>query len=292
MASPDPTPSLEELKAEIKRVEAKLLASDDPDISGALELKLKSLREVAGQLKAAEPDPAPEEPPRKLTEAEQQEVDRLIRLAHAEKVKGNRARSKELLEQAQRLAPGSMPVLEAIADEFIAAKRWSEAKKVLEHARRLDPKNVPIEKKYADVVFAVAAAGSIDDQLRTALSDPNSIAPHEVMAKGWAASFLSFFLPGSGLFVLGKAKAGITTFCVWIAMLVWIGLERHDLQGLLGMMGVPSDVRRPTNLTVLVPIFAAAGIHLFSIFQATTLSKANRPKSVSRPVPPANLPFE
>jgi hypothetical protein len=283
----------DQLRAEIKRVEAKLFATDDPDIAGALELKLSQLK---GMVASITPKPESDDqeavaPLRTLTPKEREEVDRLIRTAHAEKVRGNKTQARELLHQAMQIGAGSALVLEAIADEAIDSKRWRDAKAALDQALKLEPKNIGLEKKHADVVYMIATGGTIDDQLRTALRDPAFIQPHEVLASARAATLLSFFIPGSGQFVLGRPQVGIGYFVTWILMLVWIGIERNDFQGLLGMLGLPSSVSRPNNLTILVPIFVAAGVHLTSIFQCATLAKRSDSKSVKRPVPPVDMKF-
>ncbi len=279
-----------EIRAEIKRVESKLLASDDPDISGALELKLKQLRD---SLPAEKPiETSVEEVIEPPTPMQLQQAENLIRLANVEKIRGNKQKSAELLNEAAAVAPGSAIVLEAIADGMIERKRWRDAKSALEKAVKLDPKNASLERKFAEVVLMSATGGSIDDQLRNALRDPLLPTSSESLASARSATLLSFFIPGAGQFVLGRSVAGGIFFGGWIIMIFWLFLQQHDLKGLLGMAGLPTNVKRPDNLTVLVPIFVAAGIHLASIFQCAALAKAPTHRNYKRPEPPANLPFE
>jgi len=279
------------IQQEIKRLEAKLFAADDPDIAGALEVKLASLRAELPVIET--PNAEADAPPAPPTESEAAEAERLTVLARLEKGRGNRQAATDLLKQAAAIAPGSATVVEALADDLMDRKRYKDAKEAYARAHALEPKNVGIERKLANAALASATGMSVEDQLRMGGDGP-LLSPEESLASAKIATLLSFFLPGSGQIVMGRNVTGISIMAGWVLMIVWIVVLREELRGLMGMMGLsgPGGPNRPNSLTVMVPIAIAAMLHLTSIFLAASAAKAGSSRRVDRPIPPVDKPFE
>lgn len=287
----EPIRDPEAIRLEIKRLEAKLFAADDPDIAGALETKLATLR--AELPKEADELTVAAEPPAPPSEEEAAEAERLIVMARLEKGRGNRQASTDLLKQATAIAPGSATVVEALGDDLLDRKRYKEAKEAYAQAHAIEPSNVGIERKLANAALASATGMSIEDQLRMGMDGP-LLSPEESLASAKVATLLSFLLPGSGQIVMGRNVTGISIMAGWVLMIVWIVVLRDELQGLLGMMGLSGadGPRRPNGLTVMLPIAIAAMLHLTSIFLAGSAAKASTGRRIDRPIPPVDKPFE
>lgn len=302
------------VRAEIRRLKVKQQNTLDPDIRAALALKIEQLQATlppdpvvdppADPVPVTEPtpatQPAPEEAPVEepappaATPEQLAQADNLVRQARVEKMRGNRQRSTELLQQAAAAAPGAPALLEALGDDLMDRRQIKDARDAYAKALKLDPKNVGLERKYAELVLRLSGMGSIEDQLRMNLSDSPLLSPGETLASARSATLLSFFVPGAGQFVLGQNTKGAFILGGWLLMVFWIFLLREDLKGLLAMVGIPSasGPSRPGSLLVMVPIFAAAALHLASLFMCASLAKAANPaRRANHPVPPVDKPF-
>ncbi|MDX2065691.1 MAG: hypothetical protein SFX74_08125, partial [Fimbriimonadaceae bacterium] len=105
----------EEIQTQLKQLERKLLASNDPDVSAAIEQSIAALRKL---LPVSEPPLVPEEADDWVapTPAQVDQAEQLIRRARLEQTRGHSQAARQLLDEAQAVAPGSPVVLEAIAD--------------------------------------------------------------------------------------------------------------------------------------------------------------------------------
>ena len=300
---------LEETAAweKLRRLAEKHRASDDPDISKALEAALVAEAQslaltanskpawladfplVAGffaSLPSSDPVVSQEvapEPPTEVQEDVPNDVDtaeRLIREAHLFSMRGDKAKAKELLDQAEKAAPRSGPVLVALSDAALERHNVKEAIRLLTIAMQANPGNVAIEKRHADAVFR---------QTQGLIFDPTSKSSNfENVASAKAAVILSFMLPGLGQIVSGSVGKGATILAAWAG--AWIVAVLIGFKGFFAMMGMGPS--KDADGKVLVPLAIAAILHLFAILDASAKAKTIEKRKIIRPVPPSNLPFE
>lgn len=275
--------------AEIERLRAKQSTIDDEDIRLALQARIDSLESELVRRKKPAEEPA-EDPTPKATPEQERQADQLIRQAKVEKMRGNKDRASTLLREASAIAPGSPTVLEAVGDDLLERRMMKDAKMVYQRALKLDPRNVGIERKLAMCALRVGAIGSIEDQLRSGLSDPMFITSSDNVASLNGARFLNAIIPGVGHMVLGRTGAGLAMLLVFGACIGMIALLHKDVPGVLRMIyGKESH----PHMLVLLPMCIALIVWVGA--QAALGLPAARPavrKHVDRPVPPVDLPFE
>lgn len=289
----------------LHRLAEKHRASDDPDISKALEAALVAEAQSLAMTATSKPDWLSDFPlvagfftaiPQNAITAEEvgpestqvpdeslpNDVDaaeRLIREAHLFTMRGDKAKAKELLDQAEKAAPRSGPVLVALADAALERHNVKEAIRLLTIAKDANPGNVAIEKRHADAVFR---------QTQGMVFDPTSRSNFENVASAKASVILSLMLPGLGQIVSGEVVKGVAILICWAG--AWIIAVLIGFKGLFAMLGMGAS--KDANMTVLVPLAVAAILHLFAILDASAKAKTFEKRKVVRPVPPSNLPFE
>jgi tetratricopeptide (TPR) repeat protein len=235
-------------------------------------------------------EPTEEETVPPPTPEQMVEADRLVQLARVEKMRGNAARSTELLQQATAVAPGAPSVLEMLGDDFKERKRFKEARDAYGKAVKLDPKNVGLETKFAEMVLRGGSTVSVEEMLRMNLSDSPFINPDDQVASASTATFLNLFAPGLGQLVMGRTALGAGILLTWLVCVGFLVFFRSDL-GVLFQTVAGRSSKTPTN--VVLPLVIAAMVHLGAILNTASLVKSGgrRPKA-EHPVPPVNLPFE
>jgi len=291
----------------LRRLAEKHRASDDPDISKALEGALVAEAQALANTAKSKPSWLADFPlvagfftslpsshsttsqtdaietPIEIQEESPNDVDtaeRLIREAHLFTIRGDKARAKELLDQAEMAAPRSGPVLVALADAAIERHNVKEAIRLLTIAKQANPGNVAIEKRHADAVFR---------QTQGMIFDPTAkSSSFENVASAKAAVILSFMLPGLGQIASGSVAKGASILVAWA--IAWIIAVLIGFKGFFAMMGMGPS--READGKVLVPLAIAAILHLYAILDASSKAKSIEKRKIVRPVPPSNLPFE
>ena len=270
-------------KAEVARIKAKMGAVQDRDIRAALQARIDEL--TAQIVEEPEPEAAaeePKEPPPPPTPEQAEKAERLVRQAMLEKQRGNKAAVSKLLEEAVAVAPGAPATLEALGDDFAERRRAKEAIELYKRAMELDPKNVGLEKKHAMLVFNVGTAGTIEEQLRANLSDSMFIGQGDAIASFGAARFVSYFFPGLGHVILGRAAVGFGLLAGWVACLLWIILVQVNAGG-----------KGRLSSGLFPPVFIGAVILIYAVGSLGSARGGGRPKSgPPRPKPPVDLPFD
>lgn len=220
-------------------------------------------------------------------------VEESIRLARAERTRGNKQAALDKLLALVEEIPRSAVAWEALGDEYVERKRTKEAREAYQRAHELLPEHSGIERKYAALVFThVVQDDATFEQLMR--GDTLLMSPGESLANAKLATVFSIFLPGSGQLVMGQNRLGIGLLVTWLLMVGWAVSMQADLRGLLGMAGItsPGGPRRPDNLTVLVPIFAAIAIHFASVsLCAAASSRAQQRTRAKHPAPPVDKEF-
>jgi len=76
-------------------------------------------------------------------------------------------------------------------------------------------------------------------------------------------------------------------------MILWLFVRMEDVKGLLGQFGIraASGPVAKMNYAILIPIFAAAAVHLASLFMCISAAKGASRQKVLRPTPPVDKPF-
>jgi hypothetical protein len=223
------------------------------------------------------------EPDRVISDqAAVERAEGLLRHAHVLRLRGDRAGAARLLEEAIAVAPGSVMVLEAQADDLADRRKFAEARDVYAKALEVLPKHPAIERKYAEVVLRQAEA-----QLPYA-SGPSVI---EETAYSRAGAILSVFLPGLGQIVTGHRNLGLALLIGWIAGWTWAILVPDGIRGLAGLIGLARDAP-PPNPLVFLPLLLAAVCHLWAISDAVARAKRSERRKIERPRPPVDKDFE
>jgi TM2 domain-containing membrane protein YozV len=249
---------------------------------------IPSLKELFPKLTVGEPiRPHTYTPTRPLvppTPEQIQKVEEFLRRAHLATIRNNRAEARKWLEEAEKTAPNSAGVLEALGDEYVAANRIREARELYERAMKSAPGNVGLQKKHANAVFKTqaAAAGSalaFELQQKEAVAGPT------------AAMLFSLFFPGLGQIVNGNPGRGLVYMAGWLAG--WITVYIIGFDHLLAFIGMNNKVPKP-NILVVVAAGVAILFHIVSIFDALVRTSGGGGKAPKppRPTPPADLPFE
>jgi len=207
-------------------------------------------------------------------------AERLIRDAHIASMRGDKAKAKEILDQAEKAAPTAAPVLVALGDAALERHNIKEAVRLYGLAKDAEPGNVAIEKKHADAVFRLSQGMVFDPTARSG--------GVEAAASAKAATFMSALLPGLGQIVLGDFVKGIVLMVGYLGG--WTVAALIGFQGLFALMGMNTGVN-PSPI-VLLPLAMAAIFYLVAVNDAAARSKLAAKRPIVRPVPPSDLPFE
>ena len=210
-------------------------------------------------------------------------AEKFIREAHIASMRGDRAKAKELLDEAEKAAPHSATVLVALGDAAIERHNQKEALRLYDLAKAAEPGNVAIERKHAETAFRISQGTIFDPTIGSQ--------GVEAVASAKAAVVLSVFLPGLGQMVTGEVAKGIAMMVAWAGGWVWALLLGFN--GLFGMIGLRAS--KEANPTVLLPLAIAILSHMIAIFDAAAKAKTAERRKILRPPPPdegKNLPFE
>lgn len=299
----DPEPSspeaIRKLREELVRLRLKYQQSTDRDIRSVLQLRITQIEEQLPPEALQEPtepletEPALEEPEADLppaTREQLEEADKFVRQARVEKMRGNPAKSTELLKQAAAAAPGSASVLEALGDDLAERKQLKAAMDAYRRAFKLDASNVGVEEKLANIALTMGSMGSIEDQMRRNLSDSPFLNEADAVARMPAAVMLSALLPGTGHIVLGRAGQGFAILGAWVISLIWMLSHWFDLVKLISLS---SGGREKPDMIVLAPLLLMAVIYVSTLGSLKGMSgQVGRRKPIDRPRPPVDLPFD
>jgi tetratricopeptide (TPR) repeat protein len=195
-------------------------------------------------------------------------------------MRGEKAKAKELLDQAEKSAPSSAVVLAALGEAALERRNLKEAVRLFGLAKDADPTNIAIEKKHADAVFEEKAKGMF--------FDPSAMSSSETSAGAKSSMLMSVLLPGLGQIVSGEVGKGI--FLMAMVAFGWISAVLIGFRGLFAMLGMGPS--KDSNAIVLIPLGLAILFHMIAMFDSAAKAKTIGKRKIDHPVPPANLPFE
>lgn len=276
-------------RAELARLKAKMMAIDDRDIRAVLKARVDELTAQVEAMPIEEETKVVEAPPAPPTPEQAEAAERLIRQAMLEKRRGNTKAAGDLMQQAVDAAPGAPAVLEALGDDLAERRRNKEAIEMYARALKLDPKNVGLETKHARLVLSVGSAGSIEDQLRSGLSDSMFLNQSDAVASLGTARILSFLAPGLGHLVLGRTLAGFALLGTWIGCIVWLFIQKDDVAGLFRFA---FGGRGNIGLGIFPPLLIGAITLFAAVGSLGSERRGARAVRAQRPTPPIDLPFE
>lgn len=296
--APEPAPQDERaLREERARLRLKLDHSTDPDIRSALQARIEQidLQLPAPVVKKPEPevetDPAPEEEeavPATSPEAAEA-AERLIQNARLEKRRGNSAAASAFMSQAAEIAPGLPTVLEALGDDQLERKQLDLAIATYRKALKLDPKNIGVEEKLANAALMKDSLGSLDDQMRRNLGDATLLTEGDLTARMPFAVLLTLVLPGAGHLALGRNSQGTGFLGAWIFFAIWLSLMFRDMAKFFGSL---QGYHATPNYVVVVPLLGMAIVFVAALLSLKGIAAPTSRKTVERPKPPVDLPFE
>lgn len=222
----------------------------------------------------------PLKPEEEKPQTSEEKAEALLREANLCRVRGDANRARDLLDEAEKLAPESSAVLEARGDYFAEQGMFRKSTECFAKAMELSPGLVSLERKHADSVYAQHTG---EWAINEAMAGGQYITPN-------GAALFSMFVPGLGQFLLGHIWRGVALFALvvlsWvIALLIPDGLS--EIGQLFGKGG-GGDF----NAVVLLPLFLAIVCHLGAIFDAAHLAKRNKIDKIERPAPLIDKDFE
>jgi hypothetical protein len=271
-----------ETEAEISRLRKKLFATDDTVVQAAIEGRLAQLGALPNPVHDfAADDPLPALP----TRAELESAEKLIREARVEKMRGSPQKALAMVKQAAEIAPGAAVVQEALGDDLSERSRPGEALKAYRMALRLDPSNIGVERKHAALVATIGGLGSVDDQLRAALSDSFLPDSADSMTGGLASVLFTAILPGLGQILVGKIVFGAFLLGSWLIGVIWLTMMKAEIPKIF----TPGQ---SANGLVFVPIAVMVVTWLTAMQSMTSLTKSRRRPKLDRPLPPVDMKFD
>lgn len=252
-----------------------------------LEEEAQLLRDQLGAARAdAEPtpeipEPKEEQPARPATPDQVSRAEQLIRQSRLARQRGQGARADDLLREAADAAPGAAVVFEAIGDAHYEGGRMLKAKEAYGKAFKLDPKNIGVERKFGMALVA---------------SDPWSNAAlltEETAAGAKSQVLLTAMVPGLGQMVGGEVAKGLTMAAVYVGCWAWALAIPRGIQGLIEMVfGRSGPGQAQFDALVILPLGIAIVTWFIAVADSKTYAKAHSRRSVERPRPPVDMPFE
>lgn len=218
------------------------------------------------------------------TAEQQDEAERLLRLAEVARRRGERQAAEAHLRAALEMAPGSVDVLLAYGEHLRSKSRLAEAQETFEKALLVQPNNVVADRARAEIVLARASGLTTPAHTRRA-SD------FEVATSGKIAVILSTMVPGLGQMVTGLPQRGAAMLGGWVLGWLVAFLVPNGMSGLFSLAGLGRSTG-DFNYVVMLPVGLAASFHLWSILDASNRASKYSKKVVPRPVPPVDKDFE
>ena len=278
-----PSEPIAAVDAEIIRLRRELFATDDTVVQAAIEGRLAQLGALPNPVQdlGGADEPLPSLP----TQAELQAAEKLIREARVEKMRGSPQKALAIMKEAAEMAPGAAVVQEALGDDLAERSRSGEALKAYRMALRLDPSNVGVERKHAALIAATAGLGSVDDQLKAALSDSFLPDSADSMTGGLASVLFTAILPGLGHILVGKIVFGAFLLGSWIIGGIWLTIMKAEIPKIF-------THGQQVNGLVFVPIAVMVLTWLVAVQSMTSQTKKRRRPAVDRPLPPVDMKFD
>ena len=212
-------------------------------------------------------------------------AEQLIKQARLARQRGQGDIARKLLDEAAQIAPESATVLGALAEDSYQHKHFKTARDLFEKAKNLDPQNPHFERMFGECVLKVTEI----ENPYLFVESPES----ESAASGKMAVALSLFFPGIGQLVTGKTNLGAMMLGGWILGWTMALLIPNGMNGVFGLFGIKSQGSvTQFNALVLFPLALIAVVTMWSLLDAAQSVPKGPKRSIDRPVPPVDKPFE
>ncbi len=155
-------------------------------------------------------------PPHSELDPKRDEVERLLRQAHLEKMRGQSEQARATLQQALELMPDAPDVWELLGDYRREAGDWKGAHEAYQKAHELAPDNPHIERKFAEAVLRLSRQQEQYQMWERALGG-NETANATLLPRNPGLAFLlSMQMPGVGQLYNGQWVKGGVLLALWV----------------------------------------------------------------------------
>lgn len=273
------------LEAELARIRSKRAAESDPDIAKALDVRIDDLVRQISLIKPKEAEPEaddeiPDFPP--ATPEQEAQAEALIRQARVAKMRGQTQDARKLLDQAYESAPGSVAVVETLADECAESGQRDKAIKLLKAAMKLNPGNTGLEKKHAAMVFQFKAR--IEAEMMSSEFMRAEVKENARMAGWW-----SLILPGLGQIMMNEIPLGISFILAYVSAGIWL---IGSVNGFQTPVTAQSHGLLTGSMRIIAPAVVLLALQAIAYSKTRLVSNTFKKEKVSHPSPPVNLPFD
>jgi len=170
------------------------------------------------------------------------EVERLLRQAHLQQLRGQLEEASASVQQALELMPDDASVWEMLGDLRQQAGDMQGAHDAYKRAHELAPENAAIERKYAQIVLRITTQQEQFQLWQQALEGKLSEAETGVPRRPGLAFLLSFVMPGLGQIYNGQLiKGGILLGITLIGRRVFVAVGGGEatLQNMRAILVTP-----------------------------------------------------
>ncbi|MCX7642265.1 MAG: DUF5683 domain-containing protein [Armatimonadetes bacterium] len=208
------------------------------------------------------------------------EVERLLTQANAERAKGNFLAARRLLEQALQKAPERAEIHELLGDVYKSVGDLSAALECYKKARELDSSRHSAEEKFALTLLEVNPP-TVPEEVPFLPKNPN------------VAVILSAILPGAGQVYNEQWFKGIAMCVVTLVSLGYFLQFYHQIRSAT-IMPTPSQIQQQLEKasTGEILLLLLAGLLAFctwtwSILDAYNTARKLQQQQIQRPSPPS-----
>lgn len=159
-------------------------------------------------------------PPHSELDPRRDEVERLLRQAHLEKLRGQSEQARATLQQALELMPDAPDVWELLGDYRREAGDWKGAHEAYQKAYELAPDNPHIERKFAEAVLMLSRQQEQYQMWERALEGKETADATLLPRNSGLAFLLSMLMPGVGQLYNGQWVKGGVLLALWV--LGWV----------------------------------------------------------------------
>lgn len=155
-------------------------------------------------------------PPHSELDPKRDEVERLLRQAHLEKMRGQSEQARATLQRALELMPDAPDVWELLGDYRREAGDWKGAHEAYQKAHELAPDNPHIERKFAEAVLRLSRQQEQYQMWERALGGKETANATLLPRNPGLAFLLSMQMPGVGQLYNGQWVKGGVLLALWV----------------------------------------------------------------------------
>ncbi len=216
--------------------------------------------------------------PNQELDPKREEVERLLRQAHLQKLRGQLEHASASVQQALELNPDDASVWEMLGDLRQQAGDLQGAHDAYKRAHELAPDNATLERKYAQVVLTITSQQ--EQFLRWQQALEGKLPEEEIgpPRQPGLAFLLSLVMPGLGQIYNGQlVKGGILLGVILIGLTLFVAVSggKEALNNMLAFLVNPARMRGGISEFHLLIVIVLFFVWLYAIIDAP-LSAAAR----------------